>query len=151
MRLTPRWSQRRLFFVLHFEANLRWRSFALWLSFRPLGRFTRMELEQPDPSWKVQLRYGKIQTPFRHFTALAEGTVGELADGFECPPGRAFMGMNTWASSTDESADMIRVIGKQIGFTITGNIRIYETEPQQPPREKPYGYDITFTPFDPDA
>jgi hypothetical protein len=116
-----------------------------------LGGFTRMESEQPDPSWKAQLRYGKIQTPFHHFTALAEGTVGELADGFECPPGSAFMGMKTWALSADESADMIRVICGQIGFTVTGDIQIYETEPQQPPRDNPHGYDITFTPFEPAA
>jgi hypothetical protein len=110
-----------------------------------------MEQEQPDPSWKAQLRYGKIQTPFHHFTAMAEGTVGKLADGFECPPGSAWMAMKTWASSADESADMIRVIGRQIGFTVTGKIHIYETEPTKPPGDKPHGYDIGFTPFDPAA
>ncbi len=92
---------------------------------RALGGFARMESEQPNPSWKAQHRYGKIQTPFHHFTALAEGTVGELADGFECPSGSAWMVMKTWASSADESADMIRVIGRQIGFTVTGKIHIY--------------------------
>jgi hypothetical protein len=110
-----------------------------------------MEQEQPNPSWKAHLRYGKIQTPFHHFTALAKGVVGKLADGFVCPAGSAFMGMKTWASSADESADMIRVIGRQIGFTVTGDIQIYETEPMQPPGDKPHGYDITFTPFDPTA
>jgi hypothetical protein len=43
------------------------------------------------------------------------------------------------------------VSGKRIGFTVTGDIKIYETEPQQPPSEKPHGYGITFTPFDPAA
>ena len=61
------------------------------------------------------------------------------------------MGMKTWASSEDESADMIQAIGEQIGFTVTGQIQIYETEPMQPPRVDPYGYDIIFTPFDDDA
>lgn len=60
------------------------------------------------------------------------------------------MGMKTWAMSTDESADMVRVIGEQIGFTVTGRIQIYDTEPVQPPRENPYGYDIKFTPYDAD-
>jgi hypothetical protein len=106
-----------------------------------LGGFTRMELEQPDPSWKAQLRYGKIQTPFHHFTALAEGTVGELADGFECPPGSAFMGMKTWALSADESADMIRVIGGQIGFTVTGDIQI--TRPSHSSRREIIRMDMT--------
>ena len=110
-----------------------------------------METEQPDTSWKAKLRYGKIQTPFHHYTSIAEGVVGELTDGFVCPAGSAFMGMKTWASSADESADMIRVIGERIGFTVTGEIKIYETEPQQPPRDKPHGYDIIFTPFDPAA
>ena len=58
------------------------------------------------------------------------------------------MGMKTWASSPDESADMVRVIGSQIGFTVTGRIQVYETEPVQPPGDTPRGYDITFTPFD---
>ena len=46
---------------------------------------------------------------------------------------------------------MMRVIGRQIGFTVTGDIEIFETEAEQPPRDKPYGYDIKFTPFDPGA
>ena len=58
------------------------------------------------------------------------------------------MAMKTWASSDEESADMIQVIGKQIGFIVTGRIQVYETEPQQPPKDNPYGYDISFTPFD---
>ena len=107
-----------------------------------------MESEQPHPSWKLKLRYGKLNTPFHHYTSIAEGMVGELADGFVCRAGSAFMGMKTWASSDEESADMIRVIGRQIGFIVTGRIQVYETEPQQPPKDNPYGYDISFTPFD---
>jgi len=110
-----------------------------------------MSAEEHEKDWKLKLRYGKIRTPFHHFTALAEGTVAKLPDGFECPPGSAFMGMKTWASSAEESADMMRVIGREIGFTVTGDIQIFETEAQQPPRDKPYGYDFKFTPFDPDA
>jgi hypothetical protein len=60
------------------------------------------------------------------------------------------MGMKTWASSPDELVDMVRVIGRQIGFKVTGRIQVYDTEPKQPPRENPYSYDITFTPFDAD-
>ena len=104
--------------------------------------------DQSEPDWKLKLRYGRLPTPFHHFTAVAEGTVGEIADGFSCPPGNAFMTMKTWAASPDESADMIRAIGGQIGFTVTGNIQIYETEPTQPPRDTPHGYDINFTAFD---
>ena len=106
------------------------------------------EKEENNKNWKLKLRYGKIKTPFQHYTVLADGIVEELADGFECPPGRAWMGMKTWSSSTDESIDMIRVIGEQIGFKITGKIYVYDnTEPSQPPRDDPYGYDINFTPY----
>ncbi len=110
-----------------------------------------MSAEPHETDWKLKLRYGKLTTPYSHYTAIAEGIVGELLEGFNCRPGPAFMGMKTWASSTDESANMISVIGKNIGFTVTGNIQVYDTEPLEPPRERPFGYDIGFTPFDPDA
>jgi len=98
--------------------------------------------------WKLNLRYEKTTTPYKHFTALADGVVEELVDGFECNSGPALMAMKTWANDSDESANMIKVIGKQIGFNVTGKIEIYETEPQEPPKENPFGYDINFTPYD---
>ena len=98
--------------------------------------------------WKLKLKYGKIKTEFKHYTAIADGVVGQLTDGFECRSGPAIMGMKTWASDADQSGDMINVIGKNIGFTVTGRIQIYETEPDQPPKDKPYGYDIQFTAYD---
>lgn len=107
--------------------------------------------EEHEKDWKLKLRYGKLTTPFHHYTVVAEGVVGQLAEGFSCPAGSAFMAMKAWASSTDESADMVTVIGRQIGFTVTGRIQIYDTEPVEPPRERPFGYDIQFTTFDPDA
>jgi hypothetical protein len=110
-----------------------------------------MEPDQPEKNWKLKLRYGKLKTPYRHFSAIAEGVVGELSDGFSCRAGSAFMGMNTWSSSADESADMIRVIGRRIGFVVTGKIHIFETDPKEPPKDTPYGYEIKFTPFDPAA
>jgi hypothetical protein len=99
-------------------------------------------------NWKLKLRYGKETTPFKHFTALGDGVVDELVEGFECPQGPAIMSMKTWASSAGESADMLRVIGGQIGFDALGEIQIYETDPKQPPKGDPYGYDINFTPYD---
>ena len=105
-------------------------------------------MDQPDKDWKLKLRYGKLTTPYHHYTAIGEGVVANLAEGFSCPPGSAFMAMKTWASSPDESAEMLRVIGKQIGFTVTGKIEVYETEAVAPPRDDPHGYDINFTPFD---
>ena len=106
-----------------------------------------METREPDRDWKLRLRYGKLKTSYKHYTVIAEGVVSEEMEDFSCPPGNAFMGMKAWASSADESADMIQSIGEQIGFAVKGRIQIYETEPTQPPRENPYGYDIEFTPF----
>ena len=103
---------------------------------------------EDEKDWKLKLRYGKETTPFIHYTVMAEGIVGKLEDGFECPQGTAWMSMKTWAEDTGESADMIKTIGKQIGFEVTGKIEIYETDPKEPPEDKPYGYDIQFTPYD---
>lgn len=107
----------------------------------------KADSEASSPDWKLQLRYGKATTPLRHFTALAEGIMKQSENAFRCPVGSAWMGMKTWASDADESADMIRVIGSQIGFEVTGDIQIYDTEPAEPPRNNPFGYDISFTPF----
>ena len=107
-----------------------------------------MDDEGQDKSWKLKLRHGKLKTPFQHFTLLADGVVGDLMEGFSCRPGNAIMGMKVWASSEEEAFDMVRVIGEQIGFAVTGQIQLYETAPDSPPREKPYGYEIRFTPYD---
>lgn len=104
-------------------------------------------MENSEKDWKLKLHYGKQQTPYKHVTLIAEGIVGELEDGFECPPGHAFMGMKAWASTDEEAVRMIQSIGEQIGFKITGDIQLYYTEPKAPPRDNPYGYDIKLTPF----
>ncbi len=104
-------------------------------------------MEASEKDWKLKLRYGKLQTPYKHITLIAEGIAGELEEGFDCPPGNAFMSMKTWASSDEEAADMIQAIGKHIGFDVTGEIQLFDTEPDEPPKEQPYGYDIKFTPF----
>jgi hypothetical protein len=106
-----------------------------------------METNKPERNWKLKLRFGKIKTPYKHFTVIAEGTAREEMKDFSCPPGKAFMAMKTWSSSPDESGHMAQVIGEQIGFDVTGKVEIYETEPTQPPSEHPRGYDIQFTPF----
>jgi hypothetical protein len=98
--------------------------------------------------WKLKLRYGKLKTPFKHYTVVAEGIVGQLAPGFSCRSGSAIMGMKTWCTSLDESADMLVTIDREIGFTASAKIQVFETDPKQPPRDTPFGYDIKFTPFD---
>ena len=105
---------------------------------------------QQNQNWKLQLRHGRLVTPYKHFTAIADGVVGELRDGFECRPGAAFMSMRTWATDASEVAHMVRQIGQQIGFAASDRIQIFATAPEQPPGEKPYGYDIRFVPYDED-
>jgi hypothetical protein len=104
-------------------------------------------MEKEEENWKLKLHYGKITTPYFHYTLIAEGTAGDLEEGFECRQGKAFMGMKVWASSHDEAFDMIEAIGEQIGFSRMGKIEIFDTEPQEPPKEDPYGYDIKFIPI----
>ena len=104
-------------------------------------------MDDSQKDWKLKLRYGKLTTPYKHFTVIAEGIAGELEDGFSCPPGNAFIGMKVWASDYDEAGNMVQSIGEQIGFKVTGEIEIFDSTPEEPPEEKPYGYDINFTPF----
>jgi len=106
-----------------------------------------MEQNPPDPSWKLKLRYGLLKTPFHPFFVIGEGEAGELSYGYECRPGSAWMSMKVWAASSEESADMLRSIGNEIGFTVTGRIMVYEIEPEVPPTEEPTAYNIEFSPF----
>lgn len=104
-----------------------------------------------ESDWKLRLRYGKLTTPFSHFTILAEGKSSALKHGFKCRPGPAWMGMKAWVESAVEASRMIEAIAADLGFTITGKILVYSTEPQQPPGEIPRAYDINFKPFDDNA
>jgi hypothetical protein len=95
-------------------------------------------------NWKLKLRYGKLITPYKHFTSITKGVV---EDNSSYSPGSAFMGVKIWASTYDEAADLTESISEQVRFTITDKIEIFDTEPQEPPHEKPYGYDLSFTYF----
>ncbi|MFT3896337.1 MAG: hypothetical protein QM719_01330 [Thermomonas sp.] len=101
-----------------------------------------------EKDWKLKLRYGRISTPYKHFTIVADGVSREMAEGFECRPGPAVMAMKGWATDVDEAVDMIRFVGEKIGFSVSGKVEVYDTEPEDPPREKPFGYDISFVPYD---
>ena len=98
-----------------------------------------------DNSWKAQLRYGKLTTPHSHFTLLADGHADDDIIAPECPKGSAIMAMKVWALSADQAVDVFGYVAKELGFTIADKIEIYDTEPEKPPREKPYGYDIKFS------
>ena len=98
-------------------------------------------------NWKLKLRYGILKTDLKHFTVIADGIAGQLEHGFECRPGRAIMAMKVWAADVAEADDMIRSIGSDIGFEVDGRVRVYTTEPKQPPGDGPHGYDILFKPY----
>ena len=100
-------------------------------------------------NWKLKLRYGKLKTPYSHFTVMADGKTDNLNECFECPQGYAWMSMHVWATSTEQAADMMSFVSNDIGFEIREGtkILIYSTEPQKAPREEPFGYGITFTPY----
>lgn len=97
--------------------------------------------------WKLKLRYGKESTPYQHFTVLCDGFVTNGDNEFGCPEGSAVMAIKVWAEDEEQAADMLQVIGTQIGFSAKGDIEIYKTEPEEPPKENPFGYDINFTPY----
>lgn len=102
----------------------------------------------PDADWKLKLRDGRAHTGWRHFTVVTDGVAGALADGFACRAGRAVMSMKAWAGDADEAIDMVRAIGRHIGFTVDGRVEVYDTAPDAPPGERPHGYDIGFVPYD---
>jgi len=79
------------------------------------------------------------------FTFLS---VGELVERFSCRPGLAYVGIKTWAKDTQEAADIFFSIGEQIGFEPLDKVEIFSTDPVEPPKDEPYGYDINFTPYD---
>ncbi|TGS17207.1 hypothetical protein EN852_008450 [Mesorhizobium sp. M2E.F.Ca.ET.209.01.1.1] len=99
-------------------------------------------------NWKLKLRYGRAKTEFRHFTILAHGEVTALNPDFKIQPGPAFFGMSVWASDSDQAIDMTRAIGEHLGFACTGDVYVYDTEPTEPPGDKPRGYNLKFTPYE---
>ena len=71
---------------------------------------------QDYSDWKLELRYGKEHTPFIHFTVLGNGEVFDNTHGFDCPLWPAVMAIKVWAVDTNQAADMLNVIGEQVGF-----------------------------------
>jgi hypothetical protein len=100
-----------------------------------------------EKDWKLKLRYGKLQTPYKHYTLIAEGIAGNTLDDFSCRAGNAFMGIKVWAVSYDQAAEILQAVAEDQSFSLTNDIKIFDSDPQQPPAENPYGYDINFTPF----
>ncbi len=99
-------------------------------------------------NWKLELKYGRLKTPYQHFVVIADGVAGALTDGFECRKGPAFMSMKAWATDADEATEMASSIGGRIGFEVQGRVYVYDSDPVNPPRDTPFAYDISFKPYD---
>ncbi|WP_298299528.1 hypothetical protein [uncultured Litoreibacter sp.] len=102
-------------------------------------------MSEPKNDWRSDLKIGVLKTPYRHFTLIAEGEIVDPSKWEEAlQTGSAVMSMKVWATTEEEAFDMIEVIGEQVGFDVTGRVELYNTEPEEPPRQNPHGYDIGF-------
>ncbi|MGK9051013.1 hypothetical protein QTA58_20355 [Neorhizobium sp. CSC1952] len=87
----------------------------------------------------------KAKTAFRHFTLIANDEIIEANPDFGTTAGAAaFFTIHAWAKDSEEATDMLVTIGPQVGFSAMGRIYVYVTDPQQPPRENPHGYGLSF-------
>ena len=75
--------------------------------------------------WFLKLKYGKIKTPFHHYTVLldvfAEKEVTDYNSNV-CPEGNAWMGVKVWANDADEAADIACTFARSIGLEINTSI-----------------------------
>jgi len=99
-------------------------------------------MSDENKNWKLKLRYGKLTTIYKHFTAITQGVVEEESS---YSPGNAFMGIKIWATDYDAAADLVEYVAEKIGFSITGKIELFDTAPEEPPKEESYGYGLGFT------
>ncbi|RUM05426.1 hypothetical protein [Rhizobium chutanense] len=96
-------------------------------------------------NWKLKLRYGKLKTAFRHFAVIADGEIITSNADFDTTAGSAaIFSMQAWATDDDQAVDMVVTIGRNLGFSASGRIYVYSTEPQQPPSEAPHAYGLKF-------
>jgi hypothetical protein len=103
---------------------------------------------ESNADWKLKLRYGKTVTPYQHFSLIGGGMMLDESNKYGCPLGSAVMSIKIWAEDEDHAADTFQMIGEKVGFAVDQAIEIYKTEPEEPPIDKAYGYDINFIPYD---
>ena len=102
-------------------------------------------IDMLEKNWKLKLRYGKLTTPYKHYTLIAPVVINEYIEDFAAKTGTAYIGMKVWATDSDEAVDLLESIGNQTGFVINGRIEIYDTDPKEAPGESPNAYDINFS------
>ena len=67
---------------------------------------------------------------------------------YGCRVGSAVMSVKIWALNETQAADTFQMIGDKVGFFVDQAIEVYETEPEEPPLDNSYGYDVGFIPYD---
>ena len=102
---------------------------------------------QQDKNWKLKLRYGGLTTPYHHYSLIVDGEVLEETERNGAAHGPAVMGFKCWSASHEEAFDMAEFFAGEFCFSITGRIELYDTEPKEPLRDKPYGYDFGFNSY----
>lgn len=95
--------------------------------------------------WKLKLRYGKITTPYKHFTLIIPILIENYLQDFDAAPGAAYMGIKIWATDENQAMEIIEDIAEENGFAITGGISIYVTDADRAPEEDPYAYGANFS------
>ncbi len=102
---------------------------------------------QDTKDWKLRLRYGQISTPYTHSTALIDVEVSKPTpeNGAKCI-GPAWLGIKLWATGKDKACDMADLFAHHFDCE-PREIHPYDTPPEEPPRENPYGYGLTLTSY----
>lgn len=95
--------------------------------------------------WKLKLKYGKLKTPFNHYTIIAPVLINEYSEEYAAQSGKAYVGLKIWAENDNVAISMFENLAHDAHFKITGNMELYETDPIEPPTEKQYSYGITFS------
>jgi hypothetical protein len=104
-------------------------------------------VEKAPRDWKLLLRYGRLTTPYDHFTVLVDVDVIEGNADWNSEVGPAWMAMKVWASSADAAAGIVCDIAPQVGAEVRGKVAAYKTDPDEPPQDLPSAYGLQFTPY----
>jgi hypothetical protein len=100
-----------------------------------------------NTDWKLRLRYGRLQTPYTHFTLIADGALTRPNEKLDGKPGKAFLGAKIWAKDGDQAFDIFRDVADRAGFEIRDKIDLWTTEPKHPPGDIPSVHDPKLTPY----
>jgi hypothetical protein len=92
-----------------------------------------------EADWKLKLRYGKLKTPFQHFTVLVDGLLAQQSTS-----SRAIMGVRIWAQDAEAAEEIVRDYATRVGFKPDGKSWVYDTEPEEPPSDQPSVYGCVF-------